>query len=100
MLYGSETWVMNPHIGSVFGISHHRMDHRMTGRQPWQVRYELWLYPPLEAAMAEVVLKEVNTYVYRHQNTVANFITNRPIMYLCLATERRLGSRVTKHYWE
>ena len=52
----------------------------MTGRQTWQVRDDLWVYPPLETIMAEEVLKDVKTYVFRHQNTVANFITNRPIM--------------------
>ena len=34
MLYGSETWVMTPHIGRVLGIFHHRVDRRITGRQP------------------------------------------------------------------
>ena len=38
IMYGLETWVTTPRIGRVFGRLHHRVDHRMTGRQPWQVR--------------------------------------------------------------
>ena len=36
--------------------------------------------------MEEVVLQEVDTYVYLCQNKVAQFIATRPIMYLCLAS--------------
>ena len=92
-MYGSETWVMNPHIGSVFGISHHRVDRRLTGRQPQQVRYSLWTYPPLEYVMVVVGLEEVVTYILCLQNTVAQFIVTRPIMNLCMVAEHRPGHR-------
>ena len=32
LLYGSETWVMKPHIGRVLVRFHHRVERRMTGR--------------------------------------------------------------------
>ena len=60
----------------------------------------MWVYPPLDDAMAEVELQEVETYVSRRQNTVAQFIATRPIMDLCLAAERRPGPRVSKRWWE
>ena len=44
--------------------------------------------------MAEVGLQEVETYVSRHQNTVAQYIVTRPIMDLCLAAKRSPGPRV------
>ena len=50
--------------------------------------------------MAETGLQEVDTYVSRHQNTVAQFITTSTIMYLCLEAEQRLGLRVSKRWWE
>ena len=56
--------------------------------------------PPLEAAMEELGLQEVQTYVYRHQNTVSQFITTRPIMGLCLAEERRPGPWVSNRWLE
>ena len=49
----------------------------------------------MEAVMAEAGLHEVETYVSRLQNTVAQFIMTRPIMGLCMAAERRPGLRVT-----
>ena len=94
MLYRSDTWVMTPHIGRVWGISHHRVSHRLTGRQTWKGRDGLWVYLPLEDAMAEAGLQEVETYVSCLQNIVAQFISTRPIMDLCLAEERRQESRV------
>ena len=50
--------------------------------------------------MAELGLKEVDTCVYRLQNTVAQFIVTRPIMDLCLAVDCRPGSRVEKRCWD
>ena len=50
--------------------------------------------------MAEVGLQEVETYFSRRQNTVAQFIATRPIIDLCLAAVRRLGSQVAKRWLE
>ena len=49
--------------------------------------------------MEEAELQEVYTYVSRHQNKIAQFIATRPIMDLCLAEERRPGSRVSNRWW-
>ena len=38
------------------------------------------MYPPMEEAMAEAGLEEVETYVSCHQNTVAQFVATRTIM--------------------
>ena len=64
---------------------------RLTGRQPQRGRDGGWVYPPLEEAMAEEGLQEVEIYVSRRQNTAAQFIATRPIMYLFLAAARRPG---------
>ena len=99
MLYGSETWVMTLNIGRVWGGFHYRVAHSMTGRKPRRVRDGGWEYTPLEEAMAEAGLQEVDTYVSRHQNTVAKFIATRPIMDLCLAAARSMGSMVSNKWW-
>ena len=39
---------------------------------------------PLEEAMVETVLQELDTYVARIQNTISQFIVTRSIMGLCL----------------
>ena len=59
MIYGSETWVMTPHIGRILGGLHHMVVHRLTGRQPWRGRDGVWVYTPLEEAMEEAGLQEV-----------------------------------------
>ena len=50
--------------------------------------------------MTEAGLQESDTYVSRHQNTVAQYIATRPIMDLCLAAKRRPGTRVEIRWWE
>ena len=100
IIYHRKTWVATPQIGRVLGGFHHRMALRITGKQPRQVRDGVWLYPLLEDAMAEAGLQEVETYVYRLQNTVRQFIATRPNMDLCLAVEKRLVPRVYNCWWE
>ena len=63
----------------------------------WDV---VWVYPPMEDAMLEAELQELENYVYGHQNTVAQYIATRPIMDLCLAAKRRPGKRVEMQWWE
>ena len=50
--------------------------------------------------MEELGLQEVETYISHRQNTVLQYIATGPIMDLCLAAERRPGSRVAKRWWE
>ena len=95
-----ESWVMKTCIGRILGGFHHRVARRLTGRQPWRVRVGRWVYPLLTEAMYKVELQEVETYISRHQNIVSQFNATRPIMDLCLVAERRLGSQVSKRWWE
>ena len=60
----------------------------------------MWVYPLLEDAMAEAGLQEVETYASCHQNTVAQFITTRPNMDLCLVAEQIPGPKVYNRWWE
>ena len=85
MIDGSETWVMTPHTGRVLGGFHHRVARRMPWTKPWRGGDGVWVYPPLEDSMLEVRLKDVETYVFHHQNIVAHFIATSPIVDLCLA---------------
>ena len=50
--------------------------------------------------MAEAGFQEVETYIYRCQNTATQFIATRPIIELCLAVERRQGSRAANQWWQ
>ena len=61
LIYGSDTWVLTPHMQRVLGGFHHRVARRLTGRQPRKGRDGGWVYPPLYDAMAESGFQEVET---------------------------------------
>ena len=69
------------------------------GWKPRKGRDRVWVYPHLEDAMVEAGSHEAETYFYRRQNNVAQYIATRPIMDLCLAAKRRLGPRVAMRWW-
>ena len=66
VLYGSETWVMKPCIGRVWGVFRHTVDLRLTGRKPRIGRGGEWVYTPLEDYMAKAGLQKVDTYISHH----------------------------------
>ena len=59
----------------------------------------MWIFPLLDDVMDETGLQEVETYISCRQNMAAQFIVTRPVMDLCLSSERRLVSRVEKRWW-
>ena len=59
-----------------------------------------WLYLPLAGATKDAGIVRARTSVLRRQNTVAQFVSTRPIMVLCEGTERRGGTRVPQRWWE
>ena len=91
---------MKPCMGIVLGGFLCRVAYRLTGRQPRRGRDGFWVYPPLEDAMAETGLQEVETYVSCQQNAFAQFIATRTIMELFLVAEWRPGSRLAKWWWD
>ena len=50
--------------------------------------------------IAEAVLEEVDTYVSHLQNTVVQFISTRPIIYLCMVADQLHGVQVSQWWWE
>ena len=61
LLYRSDTLVLTPCMQSVIGGFHHRMTCRLTGKQQWKGRDRCCVYPPLEDAMSEAGLQEMET---------------------------------------
>ena len=100
VVYGSETWMTTQHIGRFWGRFHRSLARRLMGGKPWQGRDGVWTYPPLKDAIAEASLQEVENYVSLLLNKVAQFITTRLIMDLCLAAERIPGPWVSRQWWE
>ena len=96
LIYGSETWVPKLHKKRVVSRFHYRVAHRLTVKNPRKGWDGGWVYPPLEDDMAEAGFQEVETYISRRQNIIAQYIPTRNIMDLCLAKKRRPGPR----WWE
>ena len=86
---------MYPSIGNTLGGFHHRVYHRLSVMSPRRGTTGMWVYPPLDAAMMEVFLEEVETYVLLRHNIVAHYIVTHLILELYLEAERRPRERVT-----
>ena len=78
---------MSPGIGRTLGGFHHRVACWLEGMRTKRDMAGRWVYQLLGVATTEVGLEEVETYVLRLQNTVAQYIATRPILELCLAVE-------------
>ena len=72
-------------------------------QDPWEESAERgggqWTYPPLKEAMREAGFEGIRKAVSRRQNTVAQYITTRPILYLCERAMQRVGERVSWRWW-
>ena len=51
LLYGSETWVLTPHMVQTLGAFHHRVVHPLMGGNQWQRWDGRCFYPPLDEAI-------------------------------------------------
>ena len=83
LLFRSETWVVNPHVGLMLGGFHHRVARKMTYKKHQRQTYGRWEYPPLGEVMRGEGLGKVEVYITQKQNTVAQYIATHMIMELC-----------------
>ena len=85
---------LNTTAFSYLGGFYPRVAHRLENMKMRRDMTGRWIYPPLDKSMKSVGLDEVETYILRRQNTVAQYIATRPILELCLAVEQQTGARV------
>ena len=52
------------------------------------------------AASEAAGLLKMEEYIRRHQNTVAQYITNQSLLDLCEGSERDSGARFGMRWWE
>ena len=74
LLFGSEMWVVTPHIKRVFRELHHRVARHIYGKIPQRRKEGTWEYNPLRFLMRAAGLEEIGTYIPRQKNTVAQYI--------------------------
>ena len=65
LIFGLDTWGTTHHMVRALGCFQHRVDLQITGRHPWKLPDGSWYYPPppMEEAMQEVGLGEVEAYM-------------------------------------
>ena len=100
LLFVAETWVVTPMMERALSAFIHGAAGRITGRQPRKGRDGKWYYPSLEGAMTEAGLTDVRTSINRRQNTVAQYISTRPLLDLFEGAMKIEGARVTLRWWE
>ena len=100
LLFGSDTWVLTPWLEKYLEGFHHWAARRMASMGPKIQQDGTWLYPPIGAELVMVGLGEIGVYTARRQNTIAQCITTRPIMDLCLVVERKPGISLSRRWWE
>ena len=74
---GASLWIVDvgdePPHGPVPGILQNRGGRRITGIHPQRFLGGSWEYPPLDEAMQETGLEEVEAYVFRRNNMVKQY---------------------------
>ena len=99
LFFGSETWVVTPRLEKALTGFHHRVVWRMAGMG---TKFQLngkWVYPTIGVVLVMVVLEEIGVFITHRQNTVAQYISNCPIMDLFLAAEQRPGVQLSRRWW-
>ena len=100
LLFGTEMWVLTPRMERALSSFQQRVARRITGRQLRRRWIGSLDYPPLVVAMSEAGFEEIRTYVTRRQNTVAQYITKRPILKLCERSDWMPGAWLYQRWWE
>ena len=71
LLFGSETWVLIPHMGRTLGSFQHTVAWQITGRHPWRQEEGGREYLPVASAMRYVGFDKTGVYILKRQNMVA-----------------------------
>ena len=99
LIFGVETWVVTPRMERALNSFMHGAARRITGRQPRRGWDGKWFYPSLEGGVKEAGFNDVWTSINIRQNTIAQYIAMRPLMYLCEGAIQIGGVRVAMRWW-
>ena len=99
LLFGEETWVVTPQMGTALGGVQTQVVRLLTGQLPWRARNRTWKYTSEAAAMEAEVFMTIEEYVRRRHYTVAHYIATRSLLDLCEGQERAPGARFRMRWW-
>ena len=90
----------NPCMGWVMGGFQYHVARQFMGRLLRRHIDGKWEYISTAAAREEAGFGAMEKYIWRKQNTVAQFIATQMLLYLCEETERTPGVWVGMRWWE
>ena len=91
LIFGSETWVVNPRMVKALGGFQVQLARRLTGRLPRRTPGGKWTYTSTATARGGVGLLTMEEYIRRSHNTVTQYIATRSLLELCEGSERASG---------
>ena len=100
LLYRSKRWVVTDAMITVLEGFHHRMARRiegMTSRRGERVEQE---WDSVDAALEATGIWSMREYMWRHQTTIAEYVTGRPTYEICTGVERMEGSISFLRWWD
>ena len=74
LIFGAETWVVTPCMGQILGGFQYQVVRRLTGRLPRRWTDSKWEYTLAAVAREEAGFEEMEEYIQRRKNMVAQFI--------------------------
>ena len=72
----------------------------MVGNMPTWTPDGMWMYPSSRDVLNAVGLQMIGHYIGVHQETIARFIVDRPLLALCRDGEKKRGSVCRTFFWE
>ena len=100
LLYSCETWVITDAMLRVLDGFHHKAARRITGNMPQRLPDGQWYYRPIEEVLSEAGLYPIQTYVWRRQTKLVDYVATRPVYGLCTAAAPLTGSPRSTRWWQ
>ena len=94
-------WFFNDwSLGRVLGGSQDQVARRLTGRILRRRADGKWEYTSAATERAKTSFEITEEYIWKSQNTVAQYISIQFLLDLCEVTERTPGAQVGMRWWE
>ena len=106
LLFGSETWNLTPTAVKCLKGFQLQAAWRMAREYKPRRAIEAgtgtvtWTYPPTKKVLEECGLFLMTHYIELRRQHVTSFIVNRPIVYLCVESNRMRGTAPCQYWWE
>ncbi len=93
LLYGSETWNLTKTALARLEGFHIRAAYRVAKKhKPWRGPNHVWVYPVTSDVLKECGRNSIAHYIGIRQETIFQYVVDRPLHASCTVGERRRGS--------